>query len=118
MKADIGRVTFDPAKQFLRVVMQQGRVQLESDWNEQVAILLDAVRTLAADLIGPWGGSAGGFGVEPIREAGDFALTAGYYYVDGIRCEITGQSPVRYRNQPYGPTPDTQGLLEGPEGGG
>ena len=38
MKGDFSRDTFDPAKQFTRVLMQQGRVQLDADWNEQIAI--------------------------------------------------------------------------------
>ena len=53
MKGDFSRNTFDPRKHFTRVLMQQGRVQLDADWNEQAAILLHYVRTLAADLIGP-----------------------------------------------------------------
>jgi hypothetical protein len=58
MNGDLSRVTFDPLKQYLRVVMQQGRVQLDADWNEQTAILLHFLQTLAADLIGPFGGPA------------------------------------------------------------
>lgn len=58
MNGDLSRVTFDPLKHFTRVVMQQGRVQLDADWNEQVAILLHYLQTLAADLIGPYGGPA------------------------------------------------------------
>ena len=106
MKADLGSVTFDPAKQFLRVVMQQGRVQLESDWNEQVAILVYGLRTLAADLIGPWGGSAGAFNVAPISDSkGDFSLGTGHYYVDGIRiaAEPADGETVSYLNQPFPP---------------
>ena len=53
MKADLSRQTFDPFKRFTRVLTQQGRVQLDADWNEQAAILLHQLRTLAADLIGP-----------------------------------------------------------------
>ena len=56
MKADLTRSTFDQHKQFTRVLMQQGRVQLDSDWNEQTAILLHYMQTLAADIIGPHGG--------------------------------------------------------------
>ena len=50
MKADLTRVTFDPLKQFSSVLMQQGRVQLDADWNEQSAILTHHLRRLAADL--------------------------------------------------------------------
>src|SRR2546430_3032455 len=106
MKADLGAVTFDPGKHFLRVVMQQGRVQLESDWNEQIAILVQGLRTLAADLIGPWGGSAGAFAVAPVGgSSGDFSLGAGHYYVDGIRVanEPAAGHTVSYLHQPYSP---------------
>ena len=56
MKSDITRDTFDLTRQFSRVLMQQGRVQLDADWNEQTSILLHFLQNLAADLIGPYGG--------------------------------------------------------------
>ncbi|WNN91871.1 DUF6519 domain-containing protein [Gloeocapsopsis dulcis] len=75
--------------------MQQGRVQLDSDWNEQVDILLHYLQTLAADLIGPYGGPAIdlGFTIEEIKindapVKNDFIIRAGRYYVDGILCEL------------------------------
>ena len=58
MKGDFTRDTFDESRQFTRVLMQQGRVQLDGDFNEQVAILLHYIQALAADLIGPHGGPA------------------------------------------------------------
>ena len=39
MRGDFSRDTFDPVKHFSRVLQQQGRVQLDADWNEQTAIL-------------------------------------------------------------------------------
>src|ERR1044071_4461661 len=93
MKADLTRKTFDPLKHFSQVILQQGRVQLDADWNEQAAILLHSLRTLAADLIGPQGGPADnlGFAIIPYPSsspvANDFELGPGFYYVDGIRCE-------------------------------
>src|SRR5262249_5600025 len=57
MNGDLSRVTFDPLKHYLRVVMQQGRVQVDADLNEQTAILLHFLQTLAADLIGQHGGA-------------------------------------------------------------
>ena len=91
MKGDFTRDTFDPTRHFSRVLLQQGRVQLDSDWNEQAAITLHYLRALAADLIGPHGGS--GFMIRnSLGTAGevikfDFALSPGNYYVDGILCE-------------------------------
>jgi Family of unknown function (DUF6519) len=67
-KTDITRDTFHRRKHFARVLMQQGRVQLDADWNEQMDILLHYMRTLAADLIGPHGGPDGpelGFEIIP-----------------------------------------------------
>lgn len=89
MKGDFTRNTFNPDKHFLRVLMQQGRVQLDADWNEQAAILLHYLQTLAADLIGPYAGPAGenlGFAVKPGAN-GDFTIGKGRYYVNGILCE-------------------------------
>jgi len=84
MKGDFTRVTFDPARHFSRVLMQQGRVQLDADFNEQAAILLHYVRTLAADLIGPYGGPEGdnhGFGIS-FDDDGNLIIGKGRYYLD------------------------------------
>lgn len=92
MKADLTRDTFHPFKHFDRVLMQQGRVQLDADWNEQAAILLHYLRTLAADLIGPAGGPGPDPGFEikafvPASTAPDFQIGFGDYYVDGLLCQ-------------------------------
>jgi uncharacterized protein DUF6519 len=94
MKADFTRDTFSPLKHFSRVLMQQGRVQLDADWNEQVAIQLRSLRALAADLIGDHGGPADDLGLTiaelgltpPVRN--DFRIGSGRYYIDGVPCEI------------------------------
>lgn len=103
MKADLTRDTFDPLKKFTRVLMQQGRVQLDADWNEQASILLHYLRTLAADLIGPAGGPLGncGFGLSlDAAFSEDFRIGAGRYYVDGHLCELAASAlPV---TQPAG----------------
>ena len=39
MSGDYSRVRFDPKNDFSGVLMQQGRVQLDADWNELVALL-------------------------------------------------------------------------------
>lgn len=122
MKGNFSRFTFDPLKHYSAVFMQQGRVQLDADWNEQQSILLHNLRTLVADLIGPHGGPIDncGFGVEDIKRlnrkerarlkrldllphrSGDFLIGAGHYYVDGILCE--NGVPSLYSKQPdYSP---------------
>ncbi|MGX2041049.1 DUF6519 domain-containing protein [Methylocaldum sp. MU1018] len=88
MKGDFTRDTFDPGKHFLRVLMQQGRVQVDADWNEQVGILLHYMQALAADLIGPHGGPAADCGFLILNgQEGNFGIGKGRYYVDGILCE-------------------------------
>ena len=46
MSGDHTRFTFDPLKRYSGVLMQQGRVQLDSDWNEEIDILKRRIRTL------------------------------------------------------------------------
>lgn len=88
MKGDFSRNTFDPQRHFSRVLMQQGRVQLDADWNEQASINLHYLRTLHVDLVGPHWGPVGHFKVGPITTAGDiFTVAPGHYYVNGILCE-------------------------------
>jgi hypothetical protein len=103
MKADFTRNTFKPGNHYSRVLMQQGRVQLDADWNEQAAIQTNTTRQIAADLMGPHGGPPAGatssgklgpaYTVLPITPnalqtgaKADFLLLAGHYYVDGILC--------------------------------
>jgi hypothetical protein len=95
-RADIGRDTFDQTKHFSRVLLQQGRVQIEADFNEQTGIVSHYLRTLATDLIGPHCGPGDGFQVQqlstgkidPTPVTGDFRIQAGHYYVQGILCEL------------------------------
>lgn len=91
MKADLTRDTFRSFKHFRRVLMQQGRVQLDADWNEQGAILLHYLQSLARDLIGQAGGTEGAFAISPVpftpAVTTDFRIGLGDYYVDGILCE-------------------------------
>jgi hypothetical protein len=94
MKADITRDTFDPRNRFCRVLMQQGRVQLDADANEQSSIVLHFLRSFAADVIGPHGGPASNLGFRMAEGSmnNDFAIGPGHYYVDGILCELSSLS--------------------------
>ncbi len=110
-KGDFTRDTFDPFKHFSRVLMQQGRVLCDADWNEQMDILLRYLRTLAVDVIGPSGGPITGSGFQISSPgSGDFKISPGHYYVDGILIENAGVDKqgksITYKNQPYNPMPE------------
>ncbi|EPY05753.1 Pectine lyase [Paenibacillus alvei TS-15] len=103
MKGDFSRQTFDRRKHYSGVLMQQGRVQLDADWNEQQAIAKYHELTENSDVIGTAG--------APIEEAG-FAICAyddklliggGRYYVDGLLCE--NEATIDYMQQPDFPNP-------------
>ncbi len=103
MKGDFTRNTFNPRKHFSRVLMQQGRVQLDADWNEQSDILLHYLRTVVADLVGPYAAPMNGGGFElQGGDNGDFGITRGRIYVDGILVENDAES-ASYMNQPLPP---------------
>ncbi|HEX7318178.1 MAG TPA: DUF6519 domain-containing protein [Pyrinomonadaceae bacterium] len=59
MKGDISRQTFARKNHYSSVRMQQGRVQLDADWNEQADIVAHRERTTTRDLIGCCGGPLG-----------------------------------------------------------
>jgi hypothetical protein len=110
MKGDFTRDTFDPAKHYSRVLIQQGRVTLDADPNEQAAILLYNLRTLARDLIGPYAAplAGGGFQLVYDDKKKDLTIGAGRYYVDGILVENDSACP--YSQQPDFPLPDKDPL--------
>jgi hypothetical protein len=113
-RGDFTRDTFDPTKHFSRVLMQQGRVQLDADWNEQTSILLHYLRSLTRDLIGPHGGPDDGFKIDQAKDArgalvpADFTIGQGRYYVDGILCE--NEAPLAFSAQSGAPFPDSASL--------
>jgi hypothetical protein len=84
-KGDFTRDTFDPAHDFYRVLIQQGRVQIDADWNEQIAILLGRFETLIVDVFGECGGPANHLGFKVLE--GPLRITIGRYYVGGLLCE-------------------------------
>ena len=100
-RGDFTRDTFNPKKNYSRVLMQQGRVQVDADWNEQVSIHLHYLRNLARDLGGPhWGPKeGGGFVITSSIEKNDFSIGKGRYYVNGILCEVGAD--MTYGQQPH-----------------
>jgi nitrous oxidase accessory protein NosD len=89
MKGDFTRSTFRPAKRYSRVLQQQGRVQLDADWNEEVEIERHLRETGLLDVIGHCGAPTdeNGGGFRLILDGDDLAVTRGRMWVDGILCE-------------------------------
>ncbi|HEY7126531.1 MAG TPA: DUF6519 domain-containing protein [Ktedonobacterales bacterium] len=109
MKGDFTRSTFRPEKHYSSVRMQQGRVQVDADWNEELDILAHRIETEAIDVIGPCGAPKdnAAFAITLLSAqdlktkklpAGDFMLSKGRYYVDGILCE--NEADVSLTTQP------------------
>ena len=104
MKGDFTRSTFKAEKHYNAVRMQQGRLQLDADWNEQVDIQNHINQSLTQDLIGDSGAAktGGGFKIEGTDK--DLTIAAGHIYVNGILCEL--EEPTTYTTQPDYPNPN------------
>lgn len=96
MKGDFTRSTFKPEKHYSSVRMQQGRVQLDADWNEQMDINSYRIEKETSDIISQCGvpEKGGGFKIESdeINLESNTAISyltisEGSIYVEGILCE-------------------------------
>ncbi len=122
MSFDLSRVRFDVRKDFLGVIMQQGRVQLDADWNEWVAQLIRRVQAGTLDVVGAAAvprETPNGFLIQV--QGGELKIGRGRIYVDGLLAENHGPNPpgtwdkrlaeaygagaVDYGSQPYFPDP-------------
>src|SRR3954471_20854673 len=94
MKADLTRSTFRRERHYASVRLQQGRVGMDADWNEQADIEGYLDETTRIDVIGACGFPihAAGFGLAPTPDGLDLALSPGRGYVDGILIENDGES--------------------------
>ncbi|HEY4249124.1 MAG TPA: DUF6519 domain-containing protein [Lacunisphaera sp.] len=111
MKGDFTRDTFNPTKHFSRVLMQQGRVTLDADANEQAAIERHYARQVTRDVVGPYAAPAtgGGFVLQADPD-GIFSISPGRYYVDGILVE-NDTDKCTYKAQPDFPLAKDDPLL-------
>jgi hypothetical protein len=132
MPGDYTRFTFAPGEDHIGVLMQQGRVLLDADFNELVEVLERRIRAGTMDTfyrcVVPRT-TPDGFLIG--LNAGMLTIGQGRIYVDGILAEnhgapatppapfdprlaeTTGAGPVRYDQQPYYPVPPAL-----PQGGG
>jgi hypothetical protein len=130
MSFDSSRFSFDPRQNFLGVVMQQGRVQLDADWNEWAAQLTRRIQAGTLDSLGRAAVPRETPDAFRISWDGDgLRIGLGRAYVDGILVENHGQpaagwnpqlgepagaGPLTYAGQPYLPSPPDLPKSAGP----
>ncbi|HEY7816150.1 MAG TPA: DUF6519 domain-containing protein, partial [Nakamurella sp.] len=90
---DISRTTFVPTRHYTGVRMQQGRVQLDADWNELVDIERHLGAAAATDAFGPVGmpKAAAGFELTVSPDGADLLMSPGRSWVDGTLCELEAE---------------------------
>jgi len=131
MSGDYSRKIFKANNNYSGVLMQQGRVLLDADWNEQADINQRRQQAETVDIIGrsvvPME-TPDGFKVE--LNAGELSIYPGRMYVDGMLAENHGISPnqfdtvlneergtlpVLYQDQPF--FPNAQSIAPLPSSG-
>src|SRR5688500_15583959 len=93
MTIDTSRFRFDASDDFFGVLMQQGRVQLDSDWNEWVSELTRRIHAGTLDTIGRAvvpRETPDGFRI--LAAGGGLTIGRGRIYVDGILAENHGRA--------------------------
>ncbi|MFV2054109.1 DUF6519 domain-containing protein [Aliiroseovarius sp. YM-037] len=110
MSGDYSRFSHDALRRYSALLMQQGRVLLDSDFNELVEIVSDRIGKLSFDAMGnpgiPLLTNPDAFLVS--LEAGpplDLSLTPGRIYLDFLMAEIFEGETVTYLGQPFLPDP-------------
>ncbi|MBI1259053.1 MAG: hypothetical protein GC204_16410 [Chloroflexi bacterium] len=100
MRGDFSRQTFERTKHYSAVLMQQGRVQLDADWNEQQNITEQRIETVTVDAIGISGAPnyAPGFEIKADPTGMKLLIGQGRFYLDGFLCE--NEEEVAYEQQP------------------
>jgi len=92
MAGDFSRSTFDPTRHYSGVLMQQGRVLLDAEWNEQLDIQQQRTTTETRHVIGLCGTPEreDGFLIQQTPHGSDLIISPGHYYVDGLLCTLEG----------------------------
>lgn len=106
MKGEFSRNTYNPEKGYHSVRMQQGRVLLDADWNEQADILNAQHGRILRHTIGEHGGLEDGFFLalaDAAAERPSLYLHPGSYVVAGVLCELGGEEAIPLAAQPHFP---------------
>lgn len=122
MSGDFSRWSHEPWRSFESVLLQQGRVLTDADWNEGAAILLRRFQAGTLDTLGRAAvplETADAFRIA-LPASGQLTIGPGRAYVDGllaenhgdprdawtpVLAEQAGKDPVDYGQQPFLPDP-------------
>jgi hypothetical protein len=120
MSGDYSRKRFNPENHYQGVLRQQGRVDLDADWNEYIDLQDRRWRAETIDVIGRCGvPSETPDGFKIAVAAGELTVGQGRIYVDGFLAENHGANvllnatleekygtaPLPVNDQPYGAGP-------------
>jgi len=96
---DLSRSAYYPQKRYSGVRMQQGRVLTDDDFNEQEHINHEDKRLTSRDVIGIAGSPDQGFSIGNVNvtpgDNVDFDITAGTFYIGGIRVALDDNQTFR-----------------------
>jgi hypothetical protein len=95
MKGDFSRQIFKKEKHYSQVLLQQGRVLLDADWNEQQAIQAHRQVEENVDLVGHSGVPKQNPGFQVTTQANNLLVSKGHLYVDGYLCE--NDAPLQFK---------------------
>lgn len=103
MPGDYSRKLFNSKKHYSAVLQQQGRVQLDADWNEQSDIQQHQNKLMAYDLAGKLGvpKKNGGFKLTANAEKTDILISPGRIYLEGKIFECEENPVASYLHQPH-----------------
>jgi hypothetical protein len=118
VKGDFSSFKFKPGSNYLSVFKQQGRVDLDSDWNEQTEIWNERQRQLICDLLGGLAVPLCPNKITPDNSSAlkidkfsrgpggiiDFSIGCGIAYIGGFPCWF--ENNMMFKAQPDYPEPE------------
>lgn len=86
MKGDFSRVTFRERNHYQEVLLQQGRVQLDADWNEASTIVARGDQRARRDLVGRSGSPNAGFQIAARMTVDSMESTLNWFGTNATLC--------------------------------
>ena len=121
MKGDFSNFRYKPKANYISVLKQQGRLDLDSDWNEQAEILDQRLRGVVRDILGDMAvplasndltrNNSGALKIDDFSSGPggvlDFSIGRGIAYIGGYPFVL--ENDATFRAQPDYPEPEIYG---------